>query len=380
MTAMIRTFRAPDARSALAAVKAALGGEAVILGTKEVRTGFFGRAEVEVTAALSHETATPVRPPPAAVAVKQVIAPPSHALTDEVISLRSTLEQMRNELRTVADNSRAGHQLQLAPAAASLFAHLVDRGIENGLAEELVRLAMDGAATPHPMHLWSRVRERVAERLVPSRAPWLADRRRVIALVGPTGIGKTTTLAKIAARALMESRTKVALITVDTYRVGASEQIARYGEIMRVPTFVATNAAELNRAVERCASAELVLIDTAGRSLNEAVAQQAAMVRAIPGVQLYLVLSAATGARELAASAERYRALNPQRLIFTKLDEAAAPGGVLSASIRIGKPVPCLADGQRVPEDLHPATETGLVDWVLGQWNAVEPALRAVGR
>jgi flagellar biosynthesis protein FlhF len=185
--------------------------------------------------------------------------------------------------------------------------------------------------------------------------------------VGPTGVGKTTTLAKMAARAILEARKRVAFVTLDTYRIGATEQLARYGEIMGAPVLVARDKGELARAMERVADADLVLVDTAGRSSPEDVARQAALVRTIPRVQLHLVVSAATGAYELAAVADRYRALQPDRLVVTKVDEAAGPGGILSASVRVCRPISCVADGQRVPEDLHAFTGPQLVELVAGR-------------
>ena len=95
------------------------------------------------------------------------------------------------------------------------------------------------------------------------------------------------------------------------------------------------------------------------------MARQADLVRALPRVQLHLVVSAATGALELGAVGERYRMLQPDRLLFSKLDEAAGPGGLLSVAVRIGRPVSCVTDGQRVPEDLHAVTSSGLADLIL---------------
>ncbi len=106
-------------------------------------------------------------------------------------------------------------------------------------------------------------------------------------------------------------------------------------------------------------------MDTAGRSSPEDVARQAELVRAIPRVQLHLVVSAATGALELGAVGERYRSLQPDRLLFSKLDEASYPGAVLSVASRIARPVSCVADGQRVPEDLHALSGPELADLVL---------------
>jgi flagellar biosynthesis protein FlhF len=398
MQATVRTFRAPDAAAALAAAKAALGPEALLLSTRTVEGGLFRRPEVEITAAVSapavelsprvaaaiapgayrneatpepsrlaeHAPAQPSKgdarwTPRAAEPVVGASADPQLAM--EVQLLRRSVDEARRSLALVTREARSARELQIPPAAADVHARLVERGVEPVLAEELVRQAM--TLTPSRTDgLLAIVRDLVGERLVPSRAPWLHDRPQVIALVGPTGVGKTTTVAKIAARALLEARKKVALLTVDTYRIGACDQLARYGEIMEVPVLVARDPAELVAAYERVKGADLVLVDTAGRSIPEDVSRQAALVRALPKVQVHLVVSAASGALDLAAIGERYRAVQPDRLVLSKLDEAAGPGAVLSAAVRVGRPVSCIADGQRVPEDLHAVTSAGLVDLV----------------
>lgn len=354
MSQLTRTFRAPDARGALAQVKAALGSDAVIVSTREVSGGLFRQKEVEVVATLT--TSEPVLE---AAPAKPATRPDESRA--ELAQLRQMLESMRAEVRSL---SRPEPKPSAAPEATELLARLAQRGVERTIAQEITHQAVaKGRAGEGVLNA---AREAIGERLLAGRAPWLRDHKKAIALVGPTGVGKTTTLAKIAARAVMESKLKVALITIDTYRIGACEQVARYGEIMKLPTHVARDQRDLAKALNACSGADLVLIDTAGRSLPEAVAQQAEMLRAVPQLQLYLVLSAATGPRELAGTADRYRAMRPERLMFTKLDEAIAPGSVLSASMRIGRPVVALADGQRVPEDLHATSNESLTELVLG--------------
>jgi flagellar biosynthesis protein FlhF len=280
--------------------------------------------------------------------------------------LRRSVEEARAALAAVTLEARAGRDTQLGPDAARIYARLLRRGVEPELAEAFVRSAAAGGAAD-PATILEQVRNLVAERLVPCRAPWLHDGRQVVALVGPTGVGKTTTIAKLAARAVIEARRRIALVTLDTYRVGATEQLARYGEILGAPVLVARDRTELLRAAERVKDADLVLVDTAGRSSPEDVARQATLARAIPRARVLLAVSAATGALQLASVAEQYRALGPDRLVFTKLDEAAGPGAVLSAAVRIGRPVACVADGQRVPEDLHALAGPQLVDLVVGK-------------
>ena len=395
MSATVRTFRAADPTAALAAVKAAFGPDAILISTRTIQGGLFRRSEVEVTAAAGDAIEPPAgaaaaasgwkeaggserRHPSGAAAYVAAAALPADGareeprarpvddpLASEVQLLRRSVEETRRALAVVTREARAGHELEIPPAAAALHARLIARGVEPVLAEELVRQALQLTVSPRAGGLTGAVRDLLGERLVPCRAPWLHEGRHVIALIGPTGVGKTTTLAKIAARALLEAKKKVALLTVDTYRIGACDQLARYGEIMGIPALVARDRGELVQAHERVKDADLVLVDTAGRSSPEDVARQAELVRAIPKVQLHLVVSAATGSLELSAVAERYRDLKPDRLLFSKLDEAAGPGAVLSAAVRIARPVSCVADGQRVPEDLHALTGPELVTLAL---------------
>jgi flagellar biosynthesis protein FlhF len=368
MSTTVRTFRAADTRAAIAAVKQALGPGAVILSTIEVPGGLFRKPQIEITAGLAEAAAAAPVAPRAVAAESSRVTPEDSPLNAEFASMRASMESMRRELHHVATGRRAGDEYQLPPAAAGLFAHLRDRGVEETVAEELVRHALDSAGG-QPEKLFEAARGLLGEWLMGSRAPWQSDRgRRVLALVGPTGVGKTTTLAKIGARAVVEANQKVALITIDTYRIGASEQLTRYGQIMNVPAFVAKDEAELSKALSQCQDADLVLIDTAGRSTEEAVTRQTALLRSVDGVRLQLVLAATASGAQLASVAERYRALRPERLIFTKLDEAVAAGSILSAAVRIARPVACVTDGQRVPEDLHPVEGSSLVDRVIGSW------------
>jgi flagellar biosynthesis protein FlhF len=362
-----RTFRGADARGALAAVKSALGPDAIILSTREVGGGLFRNTEVEVTAAL--EEPVP-RPPSAQPMVRsqpsqmRAVAPPSNRGPTIPTSWFLDPNEDEHHESPAAQNSEA-------MVSRQLLERLYDLGFSRSLAKALVQRAMALGAWDAGA-LERSVRSLIATKLQSTVPPWKVDRRRVAALVGPTGVGKTTTIGKLTARALIDSRLKVALITIDTYRIAASDQLARYGDIMKVPTFVAGDAAQLARALERTAGADLVLIDTAGRSTEGEVMKQARLLSTVPGIELILTMSLTAGVRDLEATADRYRPLNPDRIILTKVDEAVAPGGFLSAATRLGRPVTCMTNGQRVPEDLHGVTSAQLVDIVMGSLNTTE--------
>ena len=208
MTAMVKTFRARDTRSALAAVKAALGPDAVILSTQEVGGGLFKKPEIEVTAAVEPPAPPAPTPPPqpapappapvhgraryAGAGLEPPVPPnltPKPApdsqgvVADELIALRSVVESMRQQMRQQALRD-SGSTLRFPEPVMRLYEHLLSRGLEPGVAEELLRLSA-GAHGTQPVQLWHAVKELLSERLVPSRAPWLGGPRRVIALVGP---------------------------------------------------------------------------------------------------------------------------------------------------------------------------------------------------
>jgi len=356
MNAIVKTFRGPDPRSTLDAVRSALGEEAIILQTREVG-GFFGRKEIEITASGTGKE-------PAAAKER------SSDLEAEVSALRRIVEQLRSEVRSSKAEPRiaAGRPgYAPSPAAAAVTRLLVERGGESAIVDELVREALRAATGNSEREIAESLRQGLRRRLTPAPPPWRGEGRRVMALVGPPGVGKTTTIAKIAARALLESKLKVALVTVDTYRIGASEHIGRYGDIMGVPTHLARDQAGLRAAMAASPDAQLVLIDTAGRSDPAALDGQAQLLKAVPEAEQHLVLSAATGGRELRATIRRFKARGVCRLIFTKLDETDGPASLLSVGTELTCPVSCVANGQRVPDDLHPATSPLLVELVLGK-------------
>lgn len=190
-----------------------------------------------------------------------------------------------------------------------------------------------------------------------------AGRARVRALVGPTGVGKTTTAAKMAAVAsLVEGRT-VGLICLDQYRVGASEQLQRYADLIGIPMENANDAKGFDRALRRLSRADLVLVDTAGRSPRDMVGiQQTADTLRGAGemVEVHLCVPASMRESELVGTIERQGASSPSRLVVTKLDEANFCGGVLAAYVHSGLPLSYFTNGQRVPEDIEAASAEGL--------------------
>ena len=192
--------------------------------------------------------------------------------------------------------------------------------------------------------------------------------RRLVALVGPTGVGKTTTIAKLAANFRLREKRRVGLITVDTYRIAAVEQLRTYADIIDLPMEVVSTPREMHQAVARMADLDLILMDTAGRSPRDEVQIQelkSMLAEAMPD-EVHLVLSSVASAKSLANTAEQFAAVGTTALVLTKLDEAASLGNLLPLVRSSRLPLSYLTHGQNVPDDIAPADAGRLARLILG--------------
>ncbi len=278
-----------------------------------------------------------------------------------------SMREMREELRTL--RSLFENQLSVLewermgrrhPARATVHKRLADLGLGSDVSRRLAE-HIDGDEEPD-----AALRKALAlvARHLPVADDEIVSRGGVVALVGPTGVGKTTTVAKLAARyALHHGREQVALVSTDNYRVGAQDQLLTYARILDVPVYTATNRHELRSLVDDLMGRGLVLIDTVGMSQRDVrLAEQFKTLGSAQGlVRTYLVLSAATQLSTLTESVSAFAGAEPVGCIFTKVDEATTLGGALTCALRTRLPVSYLGVGQRVPEDLQAAKGENLV-------------------
>jgi flagellar biosynthesis protein FlhF len=189
---------------------------------------------------------------------------------------------------------------------------------------------------------------------------------RIIALVGPTGVGKTTTTAKLAAMYALNKGNKVALITMDIFRVGAVEQLKTYSRIMGIPLEVASTPKELEKAVEKHSSCDLIVIDTAGRSHKdkEKLDEMKNFLEDKIPMEVYLCLSATTKDRELEEILNRFRIFQVSKVVFTKIDECESFGNMVNLLMKDNLQIAYFTTGQRVPEDIEIATPAKLADMI----------------
>ena len=367
-----RTYRAATMREALAQVRRDLGGGAVILGAREVRRrrlfGLRARELVEVTA--SDGRTPPDRGPVAGAGAAASTAASSGALHAHFGEQLSRLHAMVEDL---SKHGRLDHLLPDLPGElVPTYSQLLEAEVPEVLARRLVRHVAD-RLEPEEVHRPEAIRDALrdaVESCVPIAPPIaaVAGMRRVVALVGPTGVGKTTTVAKLAANFKLAHGFRPGLVTVDTYRIAAIEQLRTYAEIIDLPLAVANAPGEMRRAIDELGDVDLVLIDTAGRSPRDEVKirELAAFLAEARPDEVHLVLSAVAGERSLRAAVERFAMVHADRLILTKLDEADGLGGVLAVLGQADRPVSYLTTGQAVPDDIEPADRARLARLILG--------------
>ncbi|TCP10843.1 flagellar biosynthesis protein FlhF [Crenobacter luteus] len=290
----------------------------------------------------------------------------AEASADEIRQIGDELKLLRSLLQSQLASFAWNHLEERTPQRAELFRHLLASGLSAALIRQLVD-KMPGQYEGEVASKWAR--SALAHNLKCAEADReLLDQGGIFALVGPTGVGKTTTVAKLAARAVMKFGAQhVALVTTDGYRIGAQDQLRIYGKILGVPVYAVQNGAEFELTLADLASRHLVFIDTVGMGQRDArVTQQTAMFAdAGRPVERILLLSANADGHTLEDVVRHYRGGGLAGCILSKIDEAVSLGPALDAVIRNRMRLFYVTNGQRVPEDLHQASAGYLIDRAL---------------
>jgi flagellar biosynthesis protein FlhF len=346
---------------ALARVRAELGPDAAILLARSLGgKKWWGGSDcaVEVTAGAPVQIADAA---PAAPAATPVPAAPQQPLAIEVAELRGIVDEMRR--RRMAD-------LRMDPPEV---APLREALAEQGLPEELItgllsRVEYVAGPSGDPTKA-RRSLLSLMERLIATSGPAKVAPPRTsrIALIGPTGVGKTTTIAKLAANLRVRERRTVGFIAADTYRIAAVDQLKRYAELLGAPVRIVRSAEEMTRAVGAFTGIDMVFIDTAGRSHRDGrrMHELGLLLAAARADEVHLVLSLAAERQSLFSAIDRFAPLGATRIILTKLDEAERTGAVLQAVARARLSVSYVTTGQEVPDDIEVADSARLAKLVL---------------
>ena len=365
---VVRKFYADSPREALRLVRDALGPNAMILSNRKTAGGVEVMAVPEsevtaVTAGMARRMEPPAPQPAAAREARPQGAsedaaaePDGYSLVQEVRLLRSLVE---GQLAAFAWSDL----VRTDPAKVEVMRRLLGAGFTATSARQLVERIAPGLDAGRALRVLKlRLQQKLA---VASAEQSIVDQGGIYAVVGPTGVGKTTTVAKIAAECTLRLGAQhVALVTTDTYRIGAVDQLRIYGRILGAPVFAIRGEADLSHTLSELRARHLVLIDTVGMSQRDRrLADQIALLAgAGRRVRRLLLLAAVAQANVLEDVVRAYRGDDLAGCILTKVDETLTLGGALDVLVRHRLPLHYVANGQRVPEDLHRPNPLYLVE------------------
>jgi len=389
----IKTFRAKTMQDALALVRRELGPDASVLHTRElngslVRRMLFGRKyEVAASSTVNVPSRLPARMQVAQHRAEPLrehagreqgprlvehsdaaLRAPSSVLDHHVAGQLDRLQEMIEKLCS-QPTTQPRHDLP--ESLFRVFTDMIEAEVDEAIARNLVDRVRGDAGThaADPLLVKARIAQVLEDEIrVTGPIVTSADKCRLVALVGPTGVGKTTTIAKLAANYRLREKKRVGLITVDTYRVAAVEQLRTYADIIDLPMEVVSTPREMREAVARMRNLDLVLMDTAGRSPRDEIRIQElrSLLAEAEADDVLLVLSTTAGTKSLTATAERFAEVGTTALLLTKLDEATSLGQLVALTRECRLPISYLTDGQNVPDDIQVAEARQLAYLMLG--------------
>jgi len=358
-------------QEALDRIRADLGPNAQILNTRNIRKrsffGLIGRNVLEVVAASvgSERSGEAKRQQPA----RQRKTTPSPEVAERQVSTEQFLPP------TPEEDSEANIALGIRRALDGVFLHLNNLGILKDLIQHITfmldetisSLTNIGEALEPPV-LKKAFGKRLSEVIpIAGEIKVNPEQNKIITLVGPTGVGKTTTIAKLAANFYLVKGYTVGLVSIDAFRIGAFEQLKQYGEMMNLPVQLALTPQATEEAIKSYEDKDITFVDTVGRSPTNPVnmAELKAYVNAIQPDEVHLALPATTKYQDLMVVAEKYKDLKISNVLFTKLDETLSYDSLINVAYKVRRPISYFTIGQTVPYDIEEANIDKLVNFLL---------------
>lgn len=378
----LKKFIAPTMPEVMQQIRKELGRNAVILQSKEIKTGgvlgFFQKKQIEVVAVLDHEHSPRTHTQKMDRVLDTSLSPdkgkhPSDRLENKgQPHILAELKQMKK----ILERSRI---TQSSPSSLTIdytvpYQYLIDQEVDPDLAEDILLSIQQTNEHEHipAADIQTSVQEEITRRLKDVNISGMTFDEHIVHFIGPTGVGKTTTLAKIAAKALLKKKKRVAFITTDTYRIAAIEQLKTYARILEVPIKVVYSKEEYNEAIKRYSSYDQIYVDTAGRNYREQ--QFVEDLTHLIGKEhqnqaTMLVLSSSSKAKDIVAIYNQFKHMGNQSVIFTKVDETRQFGSLLNISLLKDHKVAYLTNGQDVPGDIMEASPTTITSYVMSRYD-----------
>ena len=379
----MKKYNASSIAEAMKLIRADLGDDAVILNSKVVVTrklfGIIKHKSFEVVAGIDRvekkpvfpfastiqqmHTATsmelPVQPQLEAVLVQQPEQTMvSSEIKQEIADLKSIMQTMQRQ------SIQSQYPDELLPFVGFLKQQALGEELITAISDELFMHFKNSEVIPQFDDMRPIAQQVLTEKMQNLPIEGLSYEKKFINVLGPTGVGKTTTIAKMAARAVLEKKKKIGFITTDTYRIGAIEQLKTYAGLLQAPVEIVYNATDYKDAIEKFSHLDLIFIDTAGRNYKEAkyVADLQSLINFEEDAESYLVLSLTAKQRDLEMIIDQFERVSIDKFIFTKMDETNSIGTMFNLMIKYNKGLAYYTNGQEVPEDIEQPTLQGLFE------------------
>lgn len=388
---IIKRYLVNSMNEAMTRIRYELGKDAVIISQRKIRKpgikGLFSKKVIEVTAAVENvKKAEETNIQSSIEAIKKAIAKEEPVeVKPQINQQMQIIQQMKREQEKVEkpreEKKEANDELvkemqemknmindiaNSVPSKAFKKTKLQTRLEGSDLTEKVIKNILAGVKDVQE-DIDEMTKAKIAiERMINVSIPKLEGR---VVLVGPTGVGKTTTIAKLAGRIALIEKKKVGLITIDTYRIGAVEQLKTYADIMNIPFEVVLTLKDMETALDKMDYCDVILIDTTGRSSKNAmqISELRAYVDKVKSDNIHLVISCTTKNKDIEAVVEGYKVLNYNNVIITKLDETSTYGSMLNILDLAKKPLSFVTTGQNVPDDIKQMTASEISSLILGE-------------
>lgn len=403
----VKRYVGETAQEAMQKVKAELGRDAIILNTRKIRKkglmGFFAKPLIEVVATIDNDISSgrvsnkqqDIKPPVQQIkdeyangsgnnfikelndniqvqknASRNYIKQQNHnedkeLIQQDFIELKSMLSKVYDAVKVDYENNKLSDIVK--KYLKTLEDYEVDKVIVNEVKDKLIE-ALDSEKQQSDVIVRNAIYN-ILNKYMKEPEPFSFTKgKKVIIVIGPTGVGKTTTLAKLAANMVLTEKKKVGLVTSDTYRIAAVEQLKTYSEIIGVPLSIIYTPGEILNAIESYKDKDLILVDTAGRSHKDKyqLMELKTLIKSSIDYEVYLVMSATIKFSDCIEIIKNYSFLDDYKLLFTKMDETSAFGVILNVAYITKKPISYITTGQSVPDDIEIADNSKIINCLLG--------------